>query len=76
MMRRRPLNPHVAGALIFFLGTALGALLLFNTDGWVWWIAAFAIWIVFGTLGERVFRRLATPEEIREDLANRADSID
>ena len=39
--------------------------------GWSSWITLFVIFVVGSTLAEWVFRRLATPDAIRDDLEDR-----
>jgi hypothetical protein len=50
---------------------ALAVLVWFKVDGWASWLALIVIPAIGGTFAERIFRRLATPEEIRADLEDR-----
>jgi hypothetical protein len=57
---------------IALAGAGLGLIALFVLwPGWTAWAAAAVIVLGGFILAERVFRRLATPEQIREDLEDR-----
>ena len=41
------------------------------SPGWTAWIALVVIFLVGGSVAEWLFRRLAAPEQIRDDLEDR-----
>jgi hypothetical protein len=57
---------------IAVLGAGLGFAAWFVlSPGWVAWVVAIVIVVAGFSLSERVFRRLATPEQVRADLEDR-----
>jgi hypothetical protein len=59
----------------FAIGVAFALLAVFAWlrlgGGWASWIGLVVIFIVGSTLAEWTFRRLATPDAIRDDLEDR-----
>jgi len=59
----------------FAIGIAFAALAIFAWlrlgGGWSSWIALVVIFVVGGILAEWTFRKLATPDKIRDDLEDR-----
>jgi hypothetical protein len=59
----------------FAIGIAFALLAVFAWlrlgGGWTSWIALVVIFVIGSTLAEWTFRRLATPEVIRDDLEDR-----
>ena len=59
----------------FAIGIAFAVLAVFAWlrlgGGWASWTALIVIFIIGSTLAEWTFRRLATPDEIRDDLEDR-----
>lgn len=58
-------------------GLALGAILflLLPFRPTIAFVAAVAVWLILGGIGERYFRKHAIPAEIRADLEDRKNSL-
>ena len=71
---KRPLNPHVARGLWFASGAIAAVAVWLTFDGW-WTILAAVVLLVIGhDRGEKAFNRLATRQEIKDDLRHRIDT--
>jgi len=59
----------------FAIGIASAALAVFAwlrlDGGWASWIALVVIFVLGGILAEWTFRKIATPDDIRDDLEDR-----
>ena len=56
---------------IGLLFAAVAVFLWLRLGGWASWVALIVIFAIGSTLAEWAFRRLATPEAIRDDLEDR-----
>ena len=72
----RPINPHLARALIFLGGVGLSALSFLAAPLWVGLLLSLLFVGLAHVWGERAFKRLATHDEIVADLRERTDAID
>jgi hypothetical protein len=65
-----------ARVAIVLVAIVLSGLAFLTAPGLWGWPAMIAVFLAGGIVAEMVFRRLATPDEIRADLEDRAPSSD
>ena len=66
-----PVAQFVRFAVALISGVIAVLAFLKLSPGWTAWAALVAIFVVGGSMAERLFRKLASPEQIRDDLEDR-----
>ena len=66
-----PVAQFVRFAVALTSGAIAVLVFLKLSPGWAAWAALVAIFVVGGSMAEWLFRRLASPEQIRDDLEDR-----
>jgi uncharacterized membrane protein len=66
-----PIAQLVRFAVALIAGVIAVLAFLTLSPGWAAWAALVAIFVVGGAMAEWLFRRLASPKQIRDDLEDR-----